>query len=63
MAAKKWYESKTIWGIVLAFVLSIANIFGVMPEALPESLQKVIEMLALAFAFYGRIVAKKPVEL
>ena len=55
---KKWYQSKTVWGIVLAATIAIANIFGVVPEALPEAVDKLVQLIALGFAVYGRLSAK-----
>lgn len=54
MENKKWYQSKTIWGIVIAFVGFIINkFFGVAELNIPENadletIQKHIEAFKLA---------------
>ena len=60
METKKWYQSKTIYGILLTAVITIASWFGVMPEALPETVERILQLVGLIFATYGRSVAKKP---
>ena len=62
METKKWYQSKTIYGILLTALMMIAGWFGVIPEALPESLQRILELVGLVIATYGRSVAKKPLK-
>jgi uncharacterized membrane protein len=57
MQTKSWWQSKTIWGIILAAAIAVAQVFGVTPEAIPDSVEKIIQLIALAWSVYGRITA------
>lgn len=59
---KKWYLSKTIWGITLAFVMALAQLFGITPGELTPELVNVLQMISLLVGLYGRVVAKKAIE-
>lgn len=59
---KAWYQSKTILGILLTAIIMIAGWFGVIPEALPEGVQRILELVGLIIATYGRTVATKPLK-
>ena len=67
MATKKWYESKAIWGSVVAVVSLIGGAFGY--AVAPEDQ----ELLAVAFsgigvavgnvlAIYGRVKARDQID-
>lgn len=59
---KVWFQSKTILGIILTAIIMIAGWFGVIPEALPESVQRILELVGLIIATYGRAVATKSLK-
>ena len=63
METKKWYQSSTIWGILLTVLITVAGWFGVIPEALPESIERGLQLAALLYATYGRTKAKKAITL
>lgn len=59
---KRWWQSKTIWGIVLAAVVAVAAQFGVTPvDDMPDWLTTGLELLGLAIALYGRLVASRKI--
>ena len=62
METKKWFQSKTIYGILLTALIMIAGWFGVLPEALPDGVQRILELVGLVFATDGRAVATKPLK-
>lgn len=50
---KKWFESKTMWGIFLALMIVAGRYFGVVAD---ESLiATIVQVLSLLFAAYGRV--------
>ena len=58
--SKPWYASKTVWGIALASLISLAAVFDVQPvEQLPDQIVAALQVVSAAFAFYGRMNAKK----
>lgn len=54
--SKSWFLSKTIWGIIIAFVGFIANQF--FKVQIPDISSDIAIVLGLAFALYGRIKAE-----
>jgi len=56
--SKNWYQSKTVWGIVLAALIAVAQMLGVTPEAIPGWLEDFLQLLAMGLAIYGRFNAK-----
>lgn len=62
VSTKKWYQSKTVWGIVLAALIAVAQMFGVTPEAIPGWLEDFLQLLAMGLAVYGRFSAKDRLE-
>jgi hypothetical protein len=58
---KKWYNSKTIWGIVAAAIVSLTG-YGVSENELSSIAVKVAEVASLIFALYGRITAKEIIK-
>jgi hypothetical protein len=56
--SKNWYQSKTVWGIVLAALIAVAQMLGVTPEAIPGWLEDFLQLLAMGLAIYGRFSAK-----
>ena len=54
---KPWYLSKTIWGVIIAFLGLISkNIFNLY---IPDVSSEIVEIIGLALAVYGRIKAEK----
>lgn len=57
-------KSKTVWGIVAAFVPQLLEMLKTQvwatDPATNEIISNLITTVALAFAYYGRIVAKGP---
>lgn len=61
---KSWYKSKTIWGIIIATVMTILNYFNInfaLPGADAETVhlgQELISLIAVVYALWGRIKAE-----
>jgi len=49
---KKWYLSKTIWGVLIAFI-GMA-----MHRSIPDISTEIVEIIGLGLATYGRFVAE-----
>ena len=65
--AKKWYQSKTIAGIVVILLVAIANLAGIVID--PDTQTQLVDLLVAGgtvvggfFAIYGRIKATKQIE-
>lgn len=68
MDEKKWYASKTIWASLIVVVVAALSMFGRTEEAavvteqsegIADWIVQLVMLIAGAFAFYGRITAKK----
>ena len=60
METKEWYLSKTIWGIIIAFVAFIAKqFFG---TEVPDISTEIIEIIGLAIALIGRFTATSKIK-
>lgn len=66
---KKWYASKTIYGIAITFIAVIAKMLGFeLPEGQTvaglnmQTVNDIVAMLGLGLAVYGRKVAKAPLN-
>jgi hypothetical protein len=55
---KKWYLSKTIWGVAIASLASIAGI-SVDENESTEIAIKAVELLGMVIAVIGRVKAKE----
>ena len=54
--SKKWYLSKTIWGLIIAFVAFVAKQgFG---AVIPDLSAEIVEVIGLVLALYGRVKAE-----
>jgi hypothetical protein len=66
MDTKPWYQSKTIWGVVVAFLAQILKPRGVDISAespqLVDGILNVVSFAATLFAIYGRIRASKLIK-
>jgi hypothetical protein len=64
---KRWYESKAVWGGVVALVCGAAGVFGIIvPEqdmaALEQSLLAIGSAVGGILAIYGRVNAKTNIK-
>lgn len=62
VSEKTWYESKTIWGALLAVIAAIASTFGIMVDenAQQSTAEAMVQMTGAAgalLAIYGRLSA------
>ena len=56
---KPWYLSKTVWGILIAFVGFIANqFFG---SVIPDVSSEIVEIIGMAIALIGRFKASSKI--
>ena len=60
---KAWWQSKTVWGSLIALLAGVATLAGVKMDAsvqdqLAELLTGAGNVVGAAIAFYGRITAK-----
>lgn len=57
-AVKPWFQSKTIWGIVLAGVIYVLNVvFGITPGVVPDWLVQAVTLLMMVLSGLGRAKA------
>lgn len=61
--AKSWWQSKTIWGIVITGISIAAPKYQPIAQALPGVVDNIAAAVGLALAAYGRIKADKPINL
>lgn len=52
---KKWYLSKTIWGVVITFVGMIAG------KELPDVSSDIVQIIGLGLSLYGRFQAEQKI--
>lgn len=52
---KKWYLSKTIWGVIITFVGMVAG------KELPDLSSDIIEIIGLGLSIYGRFKAEQTI--
>lgn len=60
-AGKKWWQSRTIWGLIITTVSIAAPKYGPLAEALPAGVDLVAAFVGLALGAYGRIKTDKPI--
>ncbi len=58
---KKWWQSKTIIGIVIAAVSIAAPKYQPIANALPQGFDLIGQLIGLALGAYGRLKAEKPI--
>lgn len=61
--AKPWWQSKTVWGGVIAAGASVAGVFGYTVDQATalELSSSVVGLFGAGLAVYGRFAASKPV--
>lgn len=59
--SKKWWQSKTIIGIVIAAVSIAAPKYQPIAQAIPQGFDLVGQLIGLALGAYGRVKADKPI--
>ena len=64
---KPWYNSKTIWGSIIAIVSVIASVFGVdistsIQSQLVESALQLVALTGSLIAIFGRLTARDVIE-
>lgn len=64
---KAWFESKTIWGALLAFAAAVAGSFGVsvdenIQQALSDALIQLTGAAGALLAIYGRFTAVDTID-
>jgi len=61
-STKRWFMSKTVWGIVLTAVVAVADMIGVQVTTdMPDWLVQALELLGLVIAMVGRFIATKKI--
>ena len=63
---KKWWESKTLWGSIIAILAAVVQIFGyqITPEMQQQLLSQITAVTAGIgglIAMYGRLKASKKI--
>ena len=66
MDTKPWWQSKTIWGVIVTFLTQILKPFGInLTDAdsaeLVNHLLNLVSFIAAIIAIYGRVRASKPI--
>ena len=61
---KAWYKSKTIWGIAIAALPTVLQLFGVpVPSGLGGLLNEILVASGGGLALYGRVKATDKITL
>lgn len=63
--SKRRFQSKTLWGISIALAGMAMQYFGVSAEGQNQAMDlitKAVELIGLAWAWYGREVAQKAIK-
>ena len=64
---KNWWQSKTIWGALVAVVASLLGAFGITPEIgqqeeITDALIQLAGALGALFAVFGRLSANSVIN-
>ena len=64
MQTKKWYQSQTIWGGIIAFLMFIVTVFGLDLDQgmITELITRLAELVGLIMVILGRLNAKTIIE-
>ena len=54
---KPWYLSKTIWGVIIAFIGFVSKSF--FNTSIPDISSELVQVIGLVIAVIGRIQAEK----
>lgn len=60
MTPKKWYESKTLWFNVIAFVIAVLENYGY-TGVLPDEWLQFVPLVVIVVNFLLRLITKQPV--
>lgn len=60
--SKHWYESKTIWASIIAFIISALEITRGGLEGGQLDTEALILLITSVIGYYGRITANKEIE-
>jgi len=60
--SKHWWQSKTIWGLIIAGVSIAAPKYQPIAQVLPQTVDQIGQIAGLIIAAYGRIKADKPIN-
>lgn len=60
--AKRWWQSKTIWGLGITAVSILAPKYQPIAQVLPEAVDQIATTVGLLLGLYGRIKADKPIS-
>jgi hypothetical protein len=60
--SKDWYKSKTLWGILLSILIVVAQMFGVVPEVIPDRVEQLLQIALGLWTWYGRVTAKTTIK-
>jgi hypothetical protein len=64
MKSKSIFKSKTIWGIAIAALPTLLNLFGVvLPPELAEIINIILVGAGSSLGIYGRVSAKERVRV
>ena len=59
---KKWYQSKAVWGAIVAMIVTLLNSAGIdisgEQSNIVDVIMQLVGSIGAAIAIYGRIVAK-----
>ena len=71
METKKWYQSVGLWGGIIAFVATVAGMFGIVISAEEQStlathlstiIEGIVALVGIVLGVYGRIKATKAIQ-
>ncbi len=59
--SKKWWQSKTIWGLIITGISIAAPKYQPIAQALPQGVDLVASLIGLALGTYGRLKTEKSI--
>lgn len=67
VSEKSWFESKTIWGALLAVAAAVAGAFGISidenaQQGIADALVQLAGAAGALFAIYGRLTATDMID-
>lgn len=61
-STKHWWQSRTIWGLIITGVSIAAPKYQPVAQILPGVVDNLATVVGLALAAYGRVKADKPIN-